>query len=189
MEVALIGSERRVIQAPVVKVIAGAVGVPVLGREIDSNLHPMPLRLKISILGRVPRSWIRMKGHSSSDQEPEDGYHQECRSYSSMSQPLPINAVDNVIASEHHICCPTGLLFLIHSFLIPWSISRDFNFCANSQNEWTFCIVSTGCGLGYAAIAQSRSVSDGDLWSFDRSNIEFKLELLQGGKGKNLSFA
>lgn len=56
MEVALVGSERRVVKTPIGEIIVSGVGVPIPDWEVESDLHPMPLGLKIAILWRVPSS-------------------------------------------------------------------------------------------------------------------------------------
>lgn len=49
MNVALIGSERGVVEAPVHEIIHRAITVPFFYWEIDCDLHPVALGLVVSI--------------------------------------------------------------------------------------------------------------------------------------------
>ena len=44
--------ERRVVEAPVEQIVVGTIDIPRRRWQIDGNLHPVALRLKIAIHGR-----------------------------------------------------------------------------------------------------------------------------------------
>lgn len=48
----MVSGEGRVVQALVGKVIVGGVAVPVGGREVECELHPVPLRFIVAELWR-----------------------------------------------------------------------------------------------------------------------------------------
>ena len=50
-EPAQVRAEGRIVEAPVLKVVVGAVHVPRARRQVDSDLHPVPLRLKVAVHG------------------------------------------------------------------------------------------------------------------------------------------
>lgn len=69
MDEALVGGEGRVVQAPVGKVIVGGVAVPVGGREVECELHPVPLRLIVAELGRRTLTGVGAHGNQHADEE------------------------------------------------------------------------------------------------------------------------
>lgn len=69
MKEALVGGEGRVVQAPVGKVIVGGVAVPVGGREVEGELHPVPLRLVVAELGRRTLTGVGAHGDQHADEE------------------------------------------------------------------------------------------------------------------------
>lgn len=67
MCVALIGGKRRIVESPIGKIIVGAVTVPLRRRNVKCDLHPMPLRLVITILRRSRFSRVRPQGDKNSE--------------------------------------------------------------------------------------------------------------------------
>ena len=55
----LIRRQWRVIESPVSQIILCGIGIPLLDRSMDSNLHPVPLRLVVSIFGGDASTWNR----------------------------------------------------------------------------------------------------------------------------------
>jgi len=69
VEEALVGGEGRVVEAPVGEVVVGAVAVPVGGREVEGELHPVPLRLVVAELGRRTLAGVGAHGDEHADKE------------------------------------------------------------------------------------------------------------------------
>lgn len=77
MEVALVSSERGVIESPVFEIIDGAVAVPVLRWKIDGNLHPVALRLVIAEDRRRVGAGIGVERDGEANEDGEEGYAEE----------------------------------------------------------------------------------------------------------------
>lgn len=71
MDVTLVCGERRVIEAPVSEIISGGVAVPVFDREIERDLHPMPLRLVVAEPRRSAGAGVRVERHRHPHQNRE----------------------------------------------------------------------------------------------------------------------
>lgn len=77
MEIALVRSQRGVIESPISEIIHGAVAVPLLGRQIDRNLHPVALRLVISEHRRRIGAGVGVERDGEANQNGEEAYAEE----------------------------------------------------------------------------------------------------------------
>lgn len=75
MSVALVGGEGRIVETPIREIVGSGVSIPVLRRGVEGDLHPMPLRFKIPIHGRIPSPRIRMQRHQNSHQKRKESYN------------------------------------------------------------------------------------------------------------------
>lgn len=73
MDEALVGGEGRVVEAPVGEVVVGGVAVPVGGREVEGELHPVPLRLVVAELGHRALAGVGADGDKHADEEGGEG--------------------------------------------------------------------------------------------------------------------
>lgn len=73
VNVALVGSERWVVQAPVREIVGGGVVVPDLGMSVEGDLHPVPLSLKVAVHRRATLAGVGVGRYQYSHQKGKQG--------------------------------------------------------------------------------------------------------------------
>lgn len=72
VDAALVRREGRVVEAPVEEVVVGCVPVPIGGREVESDLHPMALGLVVAELGWGPLAGVGAERNHGPHEEREE---------------------------------------------------------------------------------------------------------------------
>lgn len=122
MDVTLVCGERRVIEAPVSEIISGGVAVPVSDREIERDLHPMPLRLVVAEPRRSAGAGVRVERHRHPHQNREQRYAEEHSADALIGQPPP-----SIVRHDFRFRFPFPLLLHLR-FQDPTAVSnRDQN--------------------------------------------------------------
>ena len=69
--VAEVRAERRVVEAPVLQLIRLALHVPRARRQVESHLHPVALRLKVTIHGRLALARVAVESDARAHEQCE----------------------------------------------------------------------------------------------------------------------
>lgn len=78
MEEALVGGERRVVEAPIGEIVGRGVAVPIDRRQVEGDLHPMALSLIIAVHWGRRLAGVGAEGDEDADEEGEEEDEGRC---------------------------------------------------------------------------------------------------------------